>query len=324
MEEARLSDDGASETPSPLRRPAWKALALRLPAYLGIVASLLVFPEFLPFLSLAWIIVFCSFLLRGKAVWLLAAVPAVMILVRRPDLPPALILHVLLLVAAARGARWISCNRHRVTGTVAALTFSWAWLAFSWSSAVHTSRRPTFDPDRPIICIGDSLTSYAYPHELAKRVRAPVLDHGVGGTTAAQGLAALQKTLDLRPQAVLVEFGGHDYLKGRSRAETREALAEILRACREIDAEPILFEIPRGFVYDGFGGIERGLAREMDLEVIPDGAIRWLVLRSPWFPLRFGEDLSDDGLHPNVAGNAWLADHAAAALARVFGHDVLQ
>jgi lysophospholipase L1-like esterase len=69
----------------------------------------------------------------------------------------------------------------------------------------------------------------------------------------------------------------------------------------------------------GCGGLERGFAREHDLEVIPDGAVRWLVLRSPWFPVRLGEPLSDDGLHPNAGGNVHLARLAADALERVFG-----
>lgn len=299
-----------------------KAVALRIPAYLGLVASVLVFPGALPWMSLAWIAAFAAALTQGRPAWILAAVPAVLIAVRRPDLPPALIVHLLLLVATARAARWLAASRARAAGAAALLLASLGWWAGSEASTMHTTRRPVFDPARPVVCIGDSLTAHAYPRELGKRIAAPVIDHGAGGTTAAEGLAALPRTLALKPQAVLVEFGGHDYLRGRGRAETRRALDAIVRACREAGAEPILFEIPRGFVYDGFAGLERGLAREHDLEVVPDGAIRWLVLRSPWFPVRLGKALSYDGLHPNEAGNAWLADHAADALARVFGPQV--
>jgi acyl-CoA thioesterase I len=151
-----------------------------------------------------------------------------------------------------------------------------------------------------------------------------VFDHGIGGTTAAQGLEALPRTLALRPQAVLIEFGGHDYLRDRGRAATRDALDAMIRACREAGAEVILFEVPRGFLYDGFAGLERQLSREHDLELISDGAIRSLVLRSPWFPVRLGEPLSDDGLHPNAAGNVHLARAAAAALERVYGPAALR
>lgn len=293
-------------------------LLRRLPLYVGIPASLLVFPEALPWMLVPWLAAFGILLLRGRPARLLGTVPVVLILVRRPDASAPLIAFLLLLAAAAGSADLLGRRRGLAATALSALLLAWGVFAWSWQDAIHTRRRPPLDPARPIVCIGDSLTAWTYPRELAKLLPVPVVDHGVGGTTAAQGLAALPRSLALRPQAVIVEFGGHDFLRGRGRDETREALDGIIRACRESGAEVILFEVPRGFVYDGFGGLERSLARRHDLEVIPDGAIRWLILRSPWFPIRLGEPLSDDGLHPNAAGSAHLARAAAAAVRRVF------
>jgi lysophospholipase L1-like esterase len=71
---------------------------------------------------------------------------------------------------------------------------------------------------------------------------------------------------------------------------------------------------------DPYGGLERELAREYDLELIHDGVIRQLVIFSPFTPLgKSGRVLSDDGLHPNAAGNAFLADRVQAVLTRVYG-----
>ncbi len=290
----------------------------RLPFYLGIPASLLTFPEALPWMLLPWLLAFAIALLRGRPARLLGGIPVVLILLRRPDGSPSLLVLLLLLAAAAGSADVLSRHRPRAGAGTALLLAAWGALAWSWHEAIHTRRHPTLDPQRPIVCIGDSLTAWTYPRELARLLPVPVVDHGVGGTTASQGLAALPRTLALRPQAVLIEFGGHDYLRGRSRDETRAALDAMIRACRNSGAEVILFEVPRGYVYDGFGGLERSLARQHDLELIPDGAIRWLILRSPWFPLKLGESLSDDGLHPNAAGSTHLARAAAAAVRRVF------
>jgi acyl-CoA thioesterase I len=293
-------------------------MGLRIPLYLGLLASLAVFPDGLPWALLGWILAFGTALLRGGPARLIGAVPLLVVFIRRPEASAAMAALLLLLAAAAGAAAPLGRHRRWAAGAVAALLLSGGLLVWDARDVVHTRRHPPLDPARPIVCIGDSLTAWAYPRELAKLVKAPVVDHGVGGTTAAQGLEALGRTLELRPQAVLIEFGGHDYLRGRGREETRAALDAMIRRCRDAGAEVILFEVPRGFIHDGFGGLERGLARAHDLELIPDGAIRWLVLRSPWFPVRLGEPLSDDGLHPNAAGSLHLAQAAADALSRVF------
>jgi acyl-CoA thioesterase-1 len=86
-------------------------------------------------------------------------------------------------------------------------------------------------------------------------------------------------------------------------------------------------EIPRGLITDPFWGLERGLARRYDLELVSDSAIRRLVLWSPYGPpgmwLDPGSRLSDDGLHANARGNRLLAEQAAQALARLLGPEVV-
>jgi lysophospholipase L1-like esterase len=149
----------------------------------------------------------------------------------------------------------------------------------------------------------------------------PVVDHAVGGITTIEGLRRLPESLALMPPAVVIELGGHDSLRGKSRKDTKANLEAMIRASREAGAEVFLFEIPRGFIMDPFAGLDRELAREHDLELIHDGAIRQLVLFSPFTPLGSwtGRNLSDDGLHPNDAGNVFLADRVEEALERVYG-----
>lgn len=293
--------------------------ALRVALYPGLVVSLLAYPAGLPWMILAWIVLFAAELLRGRPCWMYAAIPAILALVKRVDGPPALLVLLALLVAAACGAPRLARARSRASAAVALLLAGWVWLLWAWTDAAHTRRRPAFDPSRPIVCVGDSLTAHAYPRELAKLVGAPVMDQGRGGTTSSEIRAALPRSLALKPQAVVVTAGGNDFQQDRPRAEVAQALEGLILDCRAAGVEVILFEIPRGFVYDPYGGLERALARKHDLELVTDGAVRSLVLRSPWFPVKLGEELSYDGIHPNEAGNAHLARHAARALERVFG-----
>ena len=81
-------------------------------------------------------------------------------------------------------------------------------------------------------------------------------------------------------------------------------------------------EIPRGYITDTFAALEREMARQESLELIPDTAIRRLVLWGPYAPpgmwLRPESRLSDDGMHPNARGNCMLADYVADALTRIY------
>ena len=87
----------------------------------------------------------------------------------------------------------------------------------------------------------------------------------------------------------------------------------------------MLMEIPRGFIVDPYSGLERELARKLDLELIPDTVIRNLILLSPSSPL--GDSLSkpylsDDGLHPNPMGAHYLAKKVGRSLVRMYGPNI--
>jgi lysophospholipase L1-like esterase len=308
-------------------RSGWVRIASvvlpRLALYPFLAASLLVFPAWLPWMILCWLLIAAVRRFRGKAAWPALGIVSGIVLGKRMDWPPSLVVLGILTLAAA--LLDFLRQRRPSLSTLAALAGlclvpAWAWMAWTWVGVGHTNRRPLLD-GRPIVCTGDSLTSMGYPRVLEKRFRVPVVDHAVGGSTSREALRLFPKTLDLRPQAVLIEIGGHDSLKGGSRAEAKANLESMIRGARDAGAEVILFEIPRGFITDRFAGLDRELAREYDLELIHDGAIRQLVFFSPITPLSSwtGRKLSDDGLHPNTAGNEFLADRVEAALCRVYG-----
>ena len=78
--------------------------------------------------------------------------------------------------------------------------------------------------------------------------------------------------------------------------------------------------MPRGVVTDPYGGLERRLARQHGLELVPDTPIRQIILLGPalppgmWFE---GLRLNDDGAHPNARGARRMADWVAASLGRM-------
>jgi len=212
--------------------------------------------------------------------------------------------------------------------TGAAVWALWSILFWQWHAAAHASRQLQLVTGRPIVCFGDSLTSGisshgGYPEELQSLINVEVINYGRPGISTVDAMKLLPEVLNVKPQVVVLELGGHDYLKGHSRAATKANLETIISSVHSAGAAVVLVEIPRGFITDGLAGLERELAWQYDLELVSDSAVRELVLRSPVAPpgmwLPSSSHLSDDGLHPNVNGNRRLARRVAKSLRRLFG-----
>ncbi len=314
--------------PAPLNRIGWVVLATA-----AVVASLLVFPSVIPWMACAWLLWHTIAAFRGRSGVLPLFVCFAVVIVKGVDWPVSLValLAVMAVVASVRAytRRKASFPERRITwaGTVA-LWIAWLWFALDWGAATRATHVQGFDPTRPVVCLGDSLTASGYPRELANRISVPVVDLGVEGITTADALKLLEELTAAEPQAVIIELGGHDYLKGHSRAATAANLEKIINASQAAGAAVVLMEIPRGFVTDPFGGMERELARRHDLELIADTAIRNLVLWSPYAPPGMwgnaSSHLSDDGLHPNSRGNAYLANQIVKKLTRMYGPEIVK
>ena len=218
---------------------------------------------------------------------------------------------------ATAGILGFLTTRFKLAGRWIAACLGGAWLSAGWMFYEYEfrSRSAVFNRNAnreisAIVCVGDSLTAYGYPKILSTMIDMPVIDLGDDGITTVQGVRNLDKVLAAQPKVVVIELGGHDYLKGWPREEIKERLAQMIRDCQGRGAAVILFEIPCGLVTDPTRGVFREVAREHGARLIPDTAIRKLVFGSPYFPpCRWGwlPQLSDDGIHPNASGNRALA-----------------
>ena len=301
----------------------------------AVAVSLLTFPGAIPWMIAFWLGWHTWSVARGRAGWLPLVACALIVLIKRtPWLPGVAAILVVLLAAGCTTAvlarrkvtRW---SRRGVWTATIILWTAWGLMLLDWHAAVTCSRRAPCDPARPVVCLGDSLTAGMPPHgsyasTLRKLITLPVVNLGQDGITSADALAKLPAVIEANPQVVVVELGGHDFLKGHGRVATQANIERIIEACRAVGAEVILVEIPRGLISDPYGGMERQLARRHDLELVSDTAVRKLILLSRYTPLgaRPAWRLSDDGLHPNAQGNRVLAEAVTDALVRVLGPDV--
>lgn len=166
--------------------------------------------------------------------------------------------------------------------------------------------------ERPIriVAFGDSLTAgfglppkNAFPVRLQAALKArghnvTVVNAGVSGDTTAGGLARLDWAVPDDTDAVIVELGANDALRGLDPAAARKNLDSILKRIKAKGADILLtgMRAPRNYGPEYTGAFDRifpALAREHDALYYPF-FLEGVVLN--------GALNLDDGLHPNAKG----------------------
>jgi acyl-CoA thioesterase-1 len=161
-----------------------------------------------------------------------------------------------------------------------------------------------------LVILGDSLTSglglsanEAFPAKLARALKAKgvavdVADAGVSGDTASAGLARLDWSVPEGTEAVIVELGANDALRGVDPKVTRSALDKILRRLKERNIDVLL----AGMIAPPNLGEEYSRAFN---SIFPQLAAAHGALLYPFFLDGVATDAKlnqRDGVHPNVAG----------------------
>ncbi|MDG4721450.1 MULTISPECIES: arylesterase [Thalassospira] len=161
-----------------------------------------------------------------------------------------------------------------------------------------------------IVLFGDSLMAgYGLSHDdgFAPKLEAALKDAGhdvrvinssVSGDTSAAGLARLDWALVDKPDAVLLELGANDALRGVEPSQTRDNLAQIIEKLRAQDVDILLAGMMAppnmGAAYgDEFNSIYPDLAGRYEIDFYPfflDGVAAEPTLNQ------------DDGMHPNADG----------------------
>ena len=163
---------------------------------------------------------------------------------------------------------------------------------------------PNLDsPGKTIVCLGDSITSgvgaepgQPYTALLSSRLGTDVINLGVPGDTAEEGLARVAQALAADPWLVVVELGGNDILNRVPPERTEAALRQILQRLLAAKVAVVLVEVEVPFA-GRYAEIYSRLGDEFDVPVLDD---------------TLGEILTDaslkaDPIHPNARGHEVLA-----------------
>jgi acyl-CoA thioesterase-1 len=161
-----------------------------------------------------------------------------------------------------------------------------------------------------IVALGDSLTAgYGLPDPdgfvprlqaalAGKGINVEIVNAGVSGDTAPDGLGRLDWSVPQGTDAVIVELGANDMLRGAKPEVTRDALDAILRRLSERHIPVLLC----GMRAAPNLGAEYGQAFE---QIYPALAAQYDALLYPFFLDGAAADRSltqHDGMHPNAAG----------------------
>ncbi|WP_394030935.1 arylesterase [Xanthobacter autotrophicus] len=187
-----------------------------------------------------------------------------------------------------------------------------ALTLFTFTSGLPASGRAMAAEARTvrIVAFGDSLTagyglpaSAAFPARLEAALKAKGLDvkvenAGVSGETASQGLARLDWSIGEGTDAVIVELGANDMLRGLNPATTRAALTEIVQRLRARGITVLLAGMKAA------PNLGKPYQETFDA-IFPELAAAEGVLLYPFFLDGVAGDRSliqPDGLHPNAEG----------------------
>jgi acyl-CoA thioesterase-1 len=196
--------------------------------------------------------------------------------------------------------------RALVQSTIAALL-----LTLAIASPAIAQNRPV-----KIVALGDSLTAGfglsagdAFPAKLqrslkAKGIDVEIVNAGVSGDTASGGLERLEWAVPPGTDAVIVELGANDMLRGIDPHVTRKAIGTIVRKLRERHIAVLLC----GMVASPNLGKDYAAAFNL---IYPDMAVAYGAIYYPFFlngVATFANLNQRDGLHPTAAGIDVIVD----------------
>lgn len=187
-----------------------------------------------------------------------------------------------------------------------------ATLALAPAACSRRAPRATPVPaGATVLALGDSLThgtgaapESSYPAELARLTGWQVVNAGVPGDTAAQGLERLPALLEAHhPALVIISLGGNDLLRRLPEDALRATLEQACAHATASGAQVLLVAVPRPSISAAFTGsltdhpLYGELAERLKLP----------LQRQGWSEVLADERLRSDAIHANAEGYAEFA-----------------
>lgn len=188
---------------------------------------------------------------------------------------------------------------------------------------------PISAADRVLVCFGDSITAgyglpsgESYPDALQRDLDAAgyhyhVVNRGINGATSQDAVEQTRAVLALRPEVVIVEFGGNDGLRGLAPSSIERNLDTVVSTLEAAHVQVLLagITLPPDYGIDyihQFEQVYRDLATKRHTAFVP--MIYKKLLNIPG-------TLQADGIHPTAKGSELIAETLLPVLEPVLRKD---
>jgi acyl-CoA thioesterase I len=165
-----------------------------------------------------------------------------------------------------------------------------------------------------VIAFGDSLVvgfgatkDKDFVTLLSQKIGQPIVNLGVNGDTTQKGIERLKELDRYNPKVVILLLGGNDALQRVPPEETFANLRTIIADIQKRGAVVLVLGVRGGLINNTFDDEFQKLAEETGSAFVPD------VLDGLFGQKQF----MADGIHPNDAGNAIIADRVYPELTKV-------
>lgn len=188
-------------------------------------------------------------------------------------------------------------------------------FAVAAAPSTAAASAPAADTRRVIVCFGDSLTAgygvdpnLSYPADLQRNLETKgyqyhVVNMGVSGETTKDGLSRVARVVAVKPEIVVVEFGGNDGLRGLPIGDTQRNLDAIVSALKKSGTRVALAGITLppdyGPDYIGrFNAMYPAIAKKYGVALLP-------YIYKDVYGLK--GYIQGDGIHATAVGNRQVA-----------------
>lgn len=141
-----------------------------------------------------------------------------------------------------------------------------------------------------------------------------IINSSISGDTTGNALTRLPTLLSLhQPDYVLIELGANDGLRGFATNIINDNLTMIILTISASGASPLLMQIQLPPNYgqrysQSFSDIYLNLAEQHNISLLPF-FLEHVIEQPHW--------LMEDGLHPNIEAQPWIAEFMASEISKV-------
>ena len=170
-------------------------------------------------------------------------------------------------------------------------------------------------PAHVLVCFGDSITAghglqegQSFPDALQRQLDAQgyhykVSNQGTSGATTKDAVASLPSILRLHPEAIIVEFGGNDGLRGLPLDQTRRNLDQVLATLEGAHIKVLLagITLPPNYGTDyvkSFDDVFKALAARHHVALVT------MIYKDL---IHVHGTIQEDGIHPTAKGSEIIA-----------------